>query len=242
MRVAMRGCVAWIASMPLVVSSAEPSSEEIAQLESLVTLAEDVEAIKRLTFIFGYYRDNWMDEELLKLFTSDAELDVASGKFIGKASLRRAFDQPPFKPTDLRGRTGPRPDRLNDHILMQHVITVDDEGVTARARWKEFNTTAVIGQSQHIGSGVFENQYLKQDGEWRISAMAYCVRYERPYLAGAQEAPTNKDPPPVPEFYPANPLGPDRQSNYACQTFPDAGISPPFHFSHPVTGETIRKP
>jgi hypothetical protein len=219
-----------------------PSDAELDRLEAQVVRAENVEAIKRLTHIFGYLRDKFYDDEMLELFTDDAVVDFKGGKYIGKESVRRLFTGPRYKPQEAVGRQGPQPGIINDHILMQHVITLSDDGLSARARWKEWAQRGVHGVRQTYLTGVYENTYRKVDGVWRISAMAYCTRFETPYLLGIFE---REEPPafrPVPTFYPQDPLGPDKQSNYACHEYPHVGVNPPMHYPHPVTGDWNYKP
>lgn len=219
-----------------------PNDAELDRLEALVQRAEDIEAIKRLTHAFGYLRDKFYDDEIIGLFTEDAVMDFRGGKYVGKASVRRLITSPLYKPREAVGRQGPQEGIINDHILMQHVITLAEDGASAKARWKEWVQRGVHGVSQTYATGVYENTYRKVDGVWRISAMAYCTRYETPYLLGIFE---REEPPaarPVPTFYPEDPHGPDRQSNYACHEYPHVGVNPPMHYPHAVTGDMNYKP
>lgn len=235
------GCV--LALLSATVAAADvPTDAELDRLEESITRIEDVEAIKRLTHAFGYLRDKFYDQEILALFTEDAVVDYKGGKYIGRQSVQRLIESDKYKPAEAVGKRGPQPGILNDHILLQHVITLAPDGQSARARWKEWAQTGVHGVQQTYATGVYENTYRKVDGVWRISAMAFCTRYETPYLQSVQERAMPPAFRPVPKFYPEDPHGPDKQSNYACHEYPHAGVNPPLHYPHPVTGDWNYKP
>ncbi len=234
--------VALTCSLGGVALAQVPSDADLDRLEAQVTRAEDIEAIKRLMHAFGYMRDKFYDDDVLALFTDDAVVDFKGGKYIGKDSVRRLITSPKYKPPEAVGRQGPQPGIINDHILLQHVITLAEDGQSAQARWKEWSQRGVYGERQIYSTGVYENAYRKVDGVWQISAMAYCTRYETPYLLGIFE---REEPPaarPVPTFYPQDPHGPDKQSNYACHEYPHVGVNPPMHYPHAVTGDMNYKP
>jgi hypothetical protein len=46
----------------------------------------------------------------------------------------------------------------------------------------------------------------------------------------------------APVTYPEDPTGPDKVSSYNYRPWPYAGIAPPMHYPHPVTGDYIFKP
>lgn len=219
-----------------------PSAAELDALEAKIVRAEDVEAIKRLTFVFGYYRDKFFYDEALALLTDDAVVDYAGGKYLGKASIRRLLRSSRYTLPEAIGKRGPQFGVMNDHILMEQVITLSPDGREAKARFKDWNTQGVFGQSQTRSSGVYENEYRKMDGVWKISAIAYCTRYANAYLVNPRDIPAPNDAPATPDFFPRDPNGPDRQSNYACHEWPHPGVSPPLHYPHPVTGDYIHRP
>lgn len=243
MRVGLRLGAAALALLSTSLTATQvPTDAELDRLEASITRAEDVEAIKRLTHAFGYYRDKFYDDDVLALFTDDAVVDYKGGKYIGKRSVQRLIQSDKYKPAEAVGRQGPQAGVLNDHMLLQHVITLAPDGRSAQARWKEWAQRGVHGVRQLYSTGVYENIYRKIDGVWRISAMAFCTRYETPYLQSIQERAMPPAARPVPKFYPEDPHGPDKQSNYACHEYPHVGVNPPLHYPHPVTGDWNYKP
>jgi len=226
----------------IAASAQAPTAGSLEEVHAELVHAEDVQAIKRLTNIYGYYRDALRREDMLTLFTDDASYDTGNGKYIGKASIARLFksdrlDFPVANITDgdLKGR-------LNEHVMLQGVITVAPDGQTAKARFKDFTFQAVSGESQTYSLASYENSYRKVNGVWMITEIRHCYRLKMPYEGTHEDFSTSRVYTPVPTFYPDDPEGPDRQSPYACHPYPDAGVNPPFHFDHPVTGERLIKP
>ena len=48
------------------------------------------------------------------------------------------------------------------------VVTVADDGRTARGRGLELRTVGVNNQYAEWGEAIFENTYVKQDGVWKL--------------------------------------------------------------------------
>lgn len=227
---------------PVSAGDASPAAEALKGVEANVSKAEAIEAVKQLTYMFGYFREARDYGKALALFSDNATYDFAYGQYVGKNSIRRLFGSERFNPAGRRpGSAGPPV--LNDRVMMQPVITLDEGGQTASARFKELVFESEHGVSQTYSIGHFENRYIRDEvGAWKIDAVRYCYRLRLPYDTGIAEVPPPPAYIPVPVLYPTDLEGPDRQSSFYCHTYPDAGIDPPFHFDHPVTGERISKP
>lgn len=222
--------------------AAVPTTEQLDRLEREVVRAEDVEAIKRLTYAFGYYRDKFLDDQALKVFTDDAEYHVFNGRYRGKESIRRLFASARYRPEGAQPKVqGPQKGILNDRVLLQHIITVAEDGQSAKIRFKDWTLRAKHGVNQFYSLGAYEGQLVKQGGQWLFSRMVECTRYAVPYLTSYLDMPL-PTPTPVPELYPKDPDGPDWYTNEGCHQFPNYGLSPKPHFVHPVTGEPYNKP
>lgn len=219
-----------------------PLAVTLDEVERNVTRAEDIEEVKRLTYVYGYLRDRLDYPELLKLFTDDARFDFANGQYVGKASIKRLVYSARFNVSTDAAQTGSIKNILNEHVMMQPVITVSADGKRASVRVKELGTVGAFQKSQTYTVGVYENELVKTDGRWLISSMKHCMRMDMPYAVGVFDLPQRPAYTPVPTFYPEDAEGPDRQSSYSCNTYPHAGVNPPLHYDHPVTGERIQKP
>lgn len=231
-----------LASAASAASAATPTTEQLDRLEREVVRGEDVEAIKRLTYAFGYYRDKFLDDEALRVFTDKAEYHIFNGRYRGKESIRRLFASARYRPEGAAAQAqGPQRGVLNDRILLQHTITVADDGQSAKIRFKDWTQRAVHGVNQVYSLGAYEGQLVKVDGQWLYARLVECTRYSVPYLESYLDIPLPK-PEAVPVFYPKDPDGPDWYTNEGCHQFPNYGLSPKPHFVHPVTNEPYNKP
>jgi hypothetical protein len=231
-----------LASAASTSTAAVPTSQQLDTLEREVVRAEDVQAIKRLTYTWGYYRDKFLDDKALEAFADNAEYHILNGRYRGKDSIRRLFASARYRPEGAAPQVqGPQKGILNDRILLQHTITVADDGQSAKIRFKDWTQQAKYGENQFYSLGSYEGQLVKQDGQWRFSRLVQCTRYAVPYLTSYLDIPLPQ-PTAVPTFYPKDPDGPDWYTNEACHQFPNYGLSPKPHFVHPVTGEPYHKP
>ena len=88
------------------------------------------------------------------------------GVYVGKTSIRHAFDQ--FGPQGLR--EGER----NDHVYLQTLVSVAQDGRTANARGVEVVMSSTRGGE--LSEGVFENSFVKQGGGWKIQSVHFYPR------------------------------------------------------------------
>ncbi|MEO6040629.1 MAG: nuclear transport factor 2 family protein [Croceibacterium sp.] len=227
---------------PVSATAQAPAANSLEELYAEVVHAEDIQAIKRLTNVYGYYRDALRRDDMLTLFTDDASYDTGNGKYIGKGSIERLFKGDRFDLPLANLADGDLKGKLNEHVMMQGVITIAPDGLAAKARFKDFAFQAISKESQTYSVGQYENSYRKVDGVWMIQEIRHCYRLKMPYDASSVSFPKSPVYTRVPQFYPEDPNGPDRQSPYACHLYPDAGVDPPLHFDHPVTGERLQKP
>jgi len=65
----------------------------VAKLEARLKTAEDIEEIKKLQRIYGFYLTHWMGQEIVDLFSNDPDvcLVLIYGKFLGKKGIGKYF-------------------------------------------------------------------------------------------------------------------------------------------------------
>src|SRR5205085_2344891 len=92
---------------------------------------EDYNALRNLQQIYGYYQDKALWEQVLDLLTEDATLEAGqNGVYVGKPAIRKYL----FSLTG--GHAGLAKGQLNNHITLSPVITLSENGVAAKARWR----------------------------------------------------------------------------------------------------------
>jgi len=200
----------------------------LEELEAKITELADIEEINKLERIYGYYLDNYMQEEIVDLFSDDTEsVEVADrGVFLGKEGVKKFF-------IGYLGRGGkPRPsDEMAIHTQLQGVVNVDPGGKTAKGRWYCLMIQAHYGIEPGVpragwGFGVYENEYVKEEGKWKFKKLYYNLTFRSPYEDGWVKTPMV-----------AGGLaeGADRPPT-AYSPYPNQKLVP-FHWKHPITGE-----
>ncbi len=209
-------------------------SARLDALEAEIRHAEDVSAIKRLMRTYGYYLDRGLWEDLADLFTEDGVGGYPAGVYIGRESLR-----PHFLENNGRGHVGLEEGRLGNHIVLQPVITVDPGGETAHGRWRVLAQLGQHGERASWAGGIYEIDYRKEEGVWKISELEYFGTFGAPYERGWIPAPPRAPgeapaEPPRRAIFADLPRPPDEPSR-AGECPPDSCI-PPFHYDNPASG------
>jgi len=192
-------------------------------LEKEVTRLEDIQEIENLQRIYGYYFDNRMFAEVIDLFSENtASVEVTDhGVFRGKDGVRRMYG-------NMIGRTIP------GHIFFevmqsQGVIDVAPDGKTAKGRWytPSFEARPIGGTLKQTWQfGVYDNEYVKENGKWYFKKLHWNLTYWTTYESGFLKLPKISDTPFPNADAPAT----------AYHPYP-SGYHVPYPFKHPVTGE-----
>lgn len=187
----------------------------------------DENEVENLQHAYGYYVDRKMWDDVADLFSADGTMELGQlGVYKGAESIRRALDQ--FGPQGLREG------ELNDHLQLQTVVHIAPDGRSAKARGSELVMSSGHGAGGEWGLGTFENEYVKQDGVWRIQSMHVYSRllsdYDKGWAKDAQAAPG-----------PNKGFPPDSPPSETYELFPKFFV-PPFHYDNPVTSRPVQYP
>jgi hypothetical protein len=208
--------------------NAEEIEARIEALENQLRTVKDIQEIERLQRIYGYYLEHWMAKEIIDLFSDgpDVALEWPEGKHLGKEGVRKYFEA--IEQND--------PEFLHQLMQLSPVIDVDPDGKAARGRWYSFGGVAMPrggGVSQSFISGTYENEYVKEDGRWKIKKIRWHLNFNARPAEGFVK----------PERVAA--IDPNSQLKGRKPDIPDtrfehqypSGYIFPFHFNHPVTRE-----
>jgi hypothetical protein len=209
--------------LPIVATASTPGdanwSTRASQLVARARQLADQDTIENLQRIYGFYLDKGLWPEAAALLTEDAELEVQGrGIFRGRGRILEY----------LRGvgPAGLTAGRLYDHMMLQPVTHLDAGGDTARGRWHLFAQLAKHGEFHEWATGVYENQYRREGGTWKIRRIHFYPTMVTPYESGWGKAAL-----PFSRFEPA--LGPDAPSRGAPSGYEHSFVTP-FHYPHPV--------
>ncbi|HEX5420233.1 MAG TPA: nuclear transport factor 2 family protein, partial [Gammaproteobacteria bacterium] len=208
-----------------IAAKSTPALQVLATSAALlareVGLLEDQRDIENLERIYGYYLDKGLWTQAADLFAEDGSFEVCGkGVYAGKAHVLaylRSID-----------KEGSRYGRLFDRMQLQAIVDVAPDGETAKGRWHLFAQEADWGKFADWGLGVYENDYVKQGGSWKIAHLRLCPTMYTPYAEGwGKKA--------LPRSSYASKLPPDEPPTIASRPFP-AEFVVPFHYPNPVTG------
>jgi hypothetical protein len=213
--------------------------QKIEQLSKHIGILEDIHAIRRLQHIYGYYIDKCLYEETVELFSENCEVRFMGGIFKGKAGARRLYIER-FQKNFTNGVNGAVYGFLLDHPQLQDVVDVAPDGRTAKARFRSLmqagrHELAEGETRQWWEGGIYENEYVKEDGIWKFKVLNYRPLWHADFAKGWAHTPPNLYQM-FSETYPENPLGPDELIKPTPVLWPETDVVP-FHYPHPVTGE-----
>jgi len=219
--------------------------EQLGALEGRLATIEAEAAIRRLHHAYGYFMDYCWYDEVIDLFAEDGEAVFLSGVYKGRQSLERLY-KTFLGQAYTAGQPGPIDGFLADHLLMQDVITVAPDGQSAKARSRAL---LVLGShesrserppqlpDQVYEAGLYENDYVREGGVWKIKRLEYALQWQALYDKGW--AHTETDLPPAVPLYPESPIGPDFFIETTRKVWPERSVFA-FHYPHPVTGKSVR--
>ena len=97
--------------------------------------------------------------------------------------------------------------------------------------------TAEGAQRAWWEGGIYENEYVREDGIWKIKALRYFPFWHGSFEDGWAKTPIDYIPMSK-TCFPEDPLGPDELISPAPRLWP-ATDTIEFHYPHPVTGKPI---
>lgn len=175
----------------------------------------------------------------------DTYIEFLGARYRGKESIRRLY-KGVFGEQFVGSRNGPIRGFLDDHLMMQDIIDVDHTGTHAWGRIRMFTQAGTHesikdkypqGQLQWWEGGIYENEYIKEDGIWKFFRYRFFPFYNASYEKGWSFTPL-EHPLFLTKAFPEDPVGPDEFIEQRLQ-WPDTRVIP-FHYPHPVTGRKVR--
>ena len=196
-------------------AKADHEANKLARIQS-------ARAIENLQAMFGYYIDKGKWTEAAGLFSDDGTYEYGqSGVYIGRDSIKRGLS--------LMGPEGLEHGQLNNYPMLQPIITVAEDNRTAKGRWRSDVQLARDGTG-YWGGGLYENEYVNDNGTWRISKHHYWVTFLADYVKGWGPEGV------IPMAPPSTTNPPDAPPTVVYESLPNTYIVP-YHYVHPVTGQ-----
>ncbi len=192
-----------------------------ARLDALgkrIGLLEDANQVEIVQRTYGYFVDKAQWTQLSQLFSKDATLEIGGrGVFVGRDRVLE-YMQKAFGPD------GPVEGRIINHMQFQPIVDVDPDGLHAKQRMRAF-----VMSNGGWGIPLYENEYVKEGGVWKISKLHGPFTMYTGWDGWAKSVIPNTRPD---SFLPP----PDLPPTVVYLTYPSYYIVP-FHYPNPVTGK-----
>src|SRR5690606_15576937 len=172
------GAVAIAACTPaMTFAQAEVSDPAVlsARLQDLRSIRE----IKRLQHIWGHHAEAGRWADMAALFTASGSWTDGSRTVEGPAAIRDFL-----RMSMGSGNASLAPTQLNLRLFLTPVITLADDGRSARGRWHEVAMTGETGKSADWAGGIHVIDYVREGSAWKIARMHYHPQYAGPYAEG----------------------------------------------------------
>ncbi len=202
------------------------ATETLAQLADQLARLEDARAVEYLHNAFSYYMDRWQWDDVADLFADDGTIELAQrGVYAGKDRVRKFLT--------LFGKQGLHQGEVFDHPQYQAVVHVSADGLKAKERVRELAMEGRYQGDATIGGGIFENEYVKQDGVWKIKTLHLYTTFAADLKRGWAQGPR-------PAAGISQELPPDRPPTLRYESYP-VFYQQPIHYPNPVTGLPVER-
>lgn len=219
--------VALLASAPVQAQSID---QEIDTLTTRVEKLEGARAVMKLQRAFGYYMDRGLWQDAADLFATNGSVEIgADGVYVGPARIRD------YLMALHGGQEGLIYGQLNEWVTLQPVVNVAADGISAHARWRDLGMLGQHKKHAEWRDGVYENDYVKEGGVWKISRLHLYINFVAPYEKGWARLKPGEG---MVRSEASKKMPPDRPTTVKYQAFPDVEV-PPFAAPNPVTGKRV---
>lgn len=199
--------------MQLILNELAELKQKHKRLELELQQSRDFQSVQNLQAAYGYYVDKGMWDKAADLFAEDGSLELAGrGVFKGRERVREYLQHLPAYGYGM----------LYNHMQLQPVIHVDSENGSAKGRWRSFMMVGSLGNEARWGEATYENEYRRENGEWKISLlhgyMNIYVEFDKGWNHGGVELLRN-----------IKGLQPDAPPTMEYECFPHPLVAP-FHY------------
>ncbi|WP_298163231.1 nuclear transport factor 2 family protein [Brevundimonas sp.] len=155
------------------------ASGEVAVVEAEIERAGALRAAKTLQYAYAQFGEYGLWSEMAALFSLGGELVIGDRTIAGPAAIETYL-----RDEIGQGRDGLPAGSVNTQLMMAPVVTLAADGETARGRWQELTLRGRMGGSAEWSGGMQVNDYVREDGVWKIARMNVIPQFEGPYETG----------------------------------------------------------
>jgi hypothetical protein len=117
--------------------------------------------------------------ELGELFANEASYIVDDETVQGRAAITEYLST-----HEGDGEQGLQPGVVHTQLIEHPVVNLSVDGESAKGRWYGFFLLSDSAGAASIQGGVFENEYVREDGKWKIGMHHFFPQYAGSYETG----------------------------------------------------------
>jgi hypothetical protein len=168
-----------LAAAVLVLPTVVQAQETLAELARDVDRAESMRAVKNLQRTYAQYSQFGLWQEMADLFAEDGVFIFDDEQVRGRSAIAEYLTE-----HEGGGRQGLAPGAVHTQIIDHPVANLSLDGESAKGRWYGFFLLSDGDGNASIQGGVFENEYVREDGKWKIGVYRFYPQYAGPYETG----------------------------------------------------------
>jgi len=192
-----------LALLAILFTQAAPAQQPADSLDSLardVGRLESLRQVKDLQRLYVHYAQYGLFEEMAGLFGEQGRIEWGDERIEGRAAIAAWLTQ------RGGGRPGLPPGALNTEFIDEPLVNLSVDGRSAKGRWMGLAFRGDGRGATRIEGGVYENDYLFENGRWTIAALRYFPQYEGDHANGWTNV-GNRDLPIVPYHFSVDETG-----------------------------------
>jgi hypothetical protein len=157
----------------------QPSRASLDELTRDVARAESIRAVKNLQRTYAQYSQYGLWNEMADLFATDSTYIYDDETVKGRPAIAEYLAM-----HDGGGQQGLLPGAVHTQLIEHPLVNLSVDGESAEGRWYGFFLLSDSKGNASIQGGVFENEYVREDGKWKIGVHHFYPQYAGPYEAG----------------------------------------------------------
>jgi hypothetical protein len=134
---------------------------------------------RRLQVAYSHFAQFGMWEEMADLFASTGELIHGNARIRGRAQIARFLAE---KYSD--GDRGLPDGQMAALLPFSPIANLSEDGSRVNVRWHELGMLGGGEAEARWEGGIYENQYVLEDGKWRIAVQHFHPQYAGSYAEG----------------------------------------------------------
>jgi len=215
--------------------SSQNVAESVGELERKLRVLNAYDGAENISNAYGYYIDEFMWDGMADVFSVDGWKELSYiGAYVGRERVRNSV-------VSRYGRGGRLANSNTFHQKTQPVISVTDNGYSAKIRTRLFQTNSSRSNAGSYISGIYENIIVNENGIWKIQGMDLDYAWLASYQGGWEDVKPGSSNrfAPLPGSLKGD-QAPDRPlRGMVFAPYPEGQVDMAFHYLNPVSD---RKP